>query len=218
MGNPLFDEALHLWKSNSGSVNPPTGRDRCIQKVWDRPVPEVLAASLFSKADATTGARLIASQQKESGAWLSVPPVSALGLRLDNYCIRVVVGLRLGSSLCLLHSCTQCGAWTEDTGLHALSCCRSKGRLPRHSALNDIVKRALVDADIPATLKPRGLCQGDERCPDGVSLIPWHMVEVWYGMSCVMTRLPEPTCLCSAQELDWCLIGLLQTNTPCMRI
>ena len=165
MGNPLFDEALYLWKSNSGSVNPPTGRDRYIQKAWDRPVAEVSAASLFSGADATTRARLLASQQKESGAWLSAPPVSALGLRLDNNCIRVAVGLRLGSSLFLPHSCIQCGAWTDDTGLHALSCRRSKGRLPRHSALNDIVKRALVAADIPATLEPREMRDAQMEYP-----------------------------------------------------
>ena len=142
----------------------------------------------------------------------------AMGLRLDNNCICIAVGLHLGSSLCLPNSCTQCGAWTEDTGLHALSCRRSKGRLPRHSALNDIVKRALVATDITA-LEPRGLCRGDERRPDGVSLIPWHVVEVWYGMPHVMTRLPEPTSLCLAQDLDWLLlIGLLQANAPCMRI
>ena len=155
------------WKSNSGSVDPPTGRQRCSQKAWDRPVAEVSAASLFSGADATTRARLLDSQQKESRACLSAPPVLALGLRLDNNCIHVAVGLRLSSFLCIPP------AWAEDTGLHPLSYRRSQSRLPHHLALNDIVKRALVAADIPATLEPRGLCQDDERRPDGVSLIPW---------------------------------------------
>ena len=59
------------------------------------------------------------------------------------------------------------------SGLHGLSCRRSQGRLPRHSALNDIVKRALSAVNIPATLEPRGLCRSDGKRPDGVSIIPW---------------------------------------------
>ena len=78
-----------------------------IQKAWDRPIAEVSAASLLSVSNVTTWARLLASQQKESGAWLSAPPVSVLGLRMDDdNCIRVAVGFRLVSSLCLPHSCT----------------------------------------------------------------------------------------------------------------
>ena len=105
-----------------------------------------------------------------------------------------------------------------DTGLHALSC-KSKGRLPHHSALNNIVKRALVAANIPATLEPCGLCRGDDRRPDGASLIPWVRGKSFFcGMLRVMTCLPEPICLCLVQGLDWLLIGLLRTNTTCMRI
>jgi hypothetical protein len=58
-----------------------------------------LASNLLSSAtDSITRARLLASQQKESGAWLSAPPpISTLGLRMGNDTIRVAVGLRLGS-------------------------------------------------------------------------------------------------------------------------
>ena len=117
-------------------------------------------------ADSINKARLLASQQKESGAWLSAPPVSALGLRMDNNTIRIAVGLRLGTALCLPHDCSQCGARVDETGVHALSCRRSQGRLPRHSSLNDIVKRALVAVKVPCTLEPRGLCRGDGKRPD----------------------------------------------------
>ena len=62
----------------------------------------------------------------------------------------------------------------DETRVHALSCHKSKGRLPRHSYLNDIIKRALTAIDIPCALEPRGLCRGDSRRPDGISIIPWE--------------------------------------------
>jgi hypothetical protein len=31
----------------------------------------------------------------------------------------------------------------------------------------------MASADIPCTLEPRGLCRGDGRRPDGISIIPW---------------------------------------------
>ena len=92
---------------------------------------------------------------------------------MDDDCVRVAVGLRLGCSLCLPHDCPLCGDRVEESGLYGLSCRRSQGRLPRHSALNDIIKRALSAVNIPATLEPRGLCRSDGKRPDGVSIIPW---------------------------------------------
>ena len=73
---------------------------------------------------------------------LNAPPVSALGLQMDNASLRIAVGLHLGSALCLPHDCAQCGAKVDETGIHALSCRRSQGRLPRHACLNDIIKPA----------------------------------------------------------------------------
>ena len=50
-------------------------------------------------------------------AWLRAPPMSALGLRTDDDCIRIAVGLRLGSALCLPHECAQCGAKVDESVL-----------------------------------------------------------------------------------------------------
>ena len=142
---PHKAEALRLWGSSSGSIDQPTGSSASVQKAWDRPVVRALASNLLSSAtDSITRARLLASQQKESGAWLSAPPISTLGLRMDNDTIRVAVGLRLGSALCHPHDCALCGASVSETGIHALCCRRSQGRLPRHAHLNDIVKRAMA--------------------------------------------------------------------------
>ena len=123
------EEALSLWKSCSGSVDPPTGNATGTQKAWNGPVAVASASSLISEASPISRARLLASQQKEAGAWLAAPPLSALGLRMDDS-ICVAVGLRLGSALCIPHACALCGAQLDETRVHALSCCKSKGKLP----------------------------------------------------------------------------------------
>ena len=178
---PQEEEALRLWKSCSGSVDPPTGNATGTQKAWNRPVAVASASSLISEASPIARARLLASQQKEAGAWLTAPPLSALGLRMDNDSIRVAVGLHLGSALCIPHDCALCGAQVDETGVHALSCRKSKGRLPHHSYLNDIIKHALMAIDIPCALEPRGLFRVDGRHPDGISVLPWEQVRclVW---------------------------------------
>lgn len=51
----------------------------------------------------------------EGGAWLATPPLSDLALHGSwPSCV--------GSALCILHDCTQCGAQVDETRVHALSC------------------------------------------------------------------------------------------------
>ena len=50
----------------------------------------------------------------------------------------VAIALRVGVDVCIPHSC-RC----KNEGLHGLSCRYRAGRFPRHSAMNDVVKRAL---------------------------------------------------------------------------
>jgi len=47
------------------------------------------------------------------------------------------------------------------------------GRHIRHSAVNDLIKRALASADIPAKLEPSSLSRDDGMWPDGLSTAPW---------------------------------------------
>ena len=48
------------------------------------------------------------------------------------------------------------------------------GRLPRHSAVNYLVKRSLSSIEVPSILEPPGLFRSDGRRVDGVSVIPWQ--------------------------------------------
>ena len=116
-------------------------------------------------------ARLRAVFSPHTGDWLNAPPITSVGLRLDNETLRIAVGLRLGSQLCLPHICP-CGSAVEENGVHGLSCRRSAGRHLRHNLVNDIVWRALLRAQIPSKKEPTGLADNGKR-PDGVTLIPW---------------------------------------------
>ena len=61
----------------------------------------------------------------------------------------------------------------DPLGRHGLSCKLQIGRHPRHSQVNDIVKRALGLAEIPARREPTGLCRKDGKRPDGLTLFPY---------------------------------------------
>ena len=117
-------------------------------------------------------ARLRAAAAPHTGAWLQALPSPSLGLHLDSATIRIAVGLRLGSKTCEPHKC-RCGAFVNNLGHHGLSCKYSSGRLPRHSQLNDVVKRSLNAAGIPSWLEPVGLDRGDGKRPDGLTAYPF---------------------------------------------
>ena len=47
--------------------------------------------------------------------------------------------------------------------------------------LNDLVRRTLSSANVPAVLEPPGLSREDNKRPDGLTLGPWNRVKslVW---------------------------------------
>ena len=118
--------------------------------------------------------RLLTAQQKETGAWLSAPHFS-LGLRLCDDSLLIAVGLRLNSPLCTPHLCPHCETHINTSGVHALSCRSIKGRLPRYTALNSIIHKALMSANIPSNLEPWGSCMSDGKRLDGLTITPWSI-------------------------------------------
>ena len=119
---PFKNEALALW-SQGHDTELPAGFNTPKQKAWDTPHIQATVSSLLSSADDASRGRLLASQRNEAGAWLSDPPVSSLGLRMDNHTVRIAVGLRLGTPLCSPHQC----ASVDSSGTHGLHCRRSAG-------------------------------------------------------------------------------------------
>ena len=157
---------------------------------------------------------MLASKQKESGAWLTSPPVSALSLRMGNETIQTAVGLRLGATLCVPHDCPRCGMQVDHSGVHGLSCRSSQGRVPRHTALNDIVHQALSAANVPSTLEPRGLCRSDGKRPDGLTIIPWAKGRalVW-DVTCWDSFTPSNIQMSSSRPL---FQGITVTPSACL--
>ena len=117
-------------------------------------------------------ARLLASAQPESGAWANVIPVPNLGTQLSPEELRIAIALRIGSKVCEKHRC-RCGENVDEYGFHLLSCRFSEGRLPRHTAMNDIIFRALKSSATPAILEPTGLNRDNNMRPDGVTIFPF---------------------------------------------
>ena len=142
---------------------------------------------LLSRSNQIDRARLLAAAAPHSGAWLSALPVECLGLLLPDEAVRVGVALRLGTPVQQPHRC-RCGTTTDSFGHHNLSCHRDPGRLPRHSAINDVMYRCLASAGLTAVLEPRGLNRGDGRRPDGVTLYPFrHGKMLLWDATCTNT-------------------------------
>jgi hypothetical protein len=74
-------------------------------------------------------------------------------------------------AVCALKACI-CGSALGRTGRHGLSCRKSAGRLSRHGAFNDIIKRAL-SSEVPHHLEPPSPMLDDGKGPDGMSKSPW---------------------------------------------
>ena len=161
-----------LWRQRGGGVSLPDDDDKGKQKNWDLPLAKIAHDGLLEGADQVTGARILAASCKESGLWLHALPVPQLGTLLDSDTFRIAIALRVGGDVCIPHRC-RCGRTMDSRGLHGLSCRFSAGRHPRHSALNDIVRRSLLSAGIPSILEPIGVDRGDGKRPDGITVFPF---------------------------------------------
>ena len=178
-------EAEEMWVRRSGGLDLPTDRFR--QKDWDIPLATVSREELLRGADQVGRARLLAATCKESGVWLNAVPVPSLGTQLDPEVLRIALALRIGAKVCEPHPC-RCGRVVDSRGLHGLSCRYSAGRHPRHSAMNDVVKRALLRAGLPSVLEPPGLDRGDGSRPDGITVFPFSRgISLVWDCTCVDT-------------------------------
>ena len=127
---------------------------------------------LDASPDLSSRVRLLAVATKESWSWLNAPPISSVGLCMDDDVICVAVELRLGVALCEPHQCRHCQADVDCCSTHGRSCCFSMGRFARHAAINDIIKRSLDAVKIPNHLEPTGLYRSDGKRPDGATIVP----------------------------------------------
>lgn len=184
-----LEDAKRAWLIACPSQNFPDHPK--LQRSWDDIICKLTADSLLIQCCTAERARLLAANTREAGYWLHAHPSPTTGTFLDPNTLRFAVCLRLGVPVCAPHRCP-CGSDVDPLGHHGLSCQRSAGRFSRHAALNDIIRRSLASANVPAVLEPTGILRNDGKRPDGMSLIPWSMgrVLVW-DATCVDTLAPS---------------------------
>ena len=168
----LLSEAENAIKIKYPNATLPAAEDIKEQRQWDSVICQEEFNALKNNSNQIHCARLLAAASPHSGAWIQALPSSNLGLHLDGESTRIAVALRLGAPVCEPHKC-RCGKQVNSLGHHGLSCSKSAGRLPRHSNLNDIIKRSLSAAGIPSWLEPVGLDKKDQRRPDGITVFPF---------------------------------------------
>ena len=175
------------WRNAADSAEPPAGDAARVQRAWDSVLADKVRSHLLSVSNQLGQARLLAAATPESGAWLHALPSASLGTLLDPPTLRVAVALRVGAEVCQPHRC-RCGSPADGLGHHALTCRLSAGRHPRHTALNDVIKRALQTVGVPSLLEPTGIDRGDGKRPDGMTLFPFTAGKslVW-DATCVNT-------------------------------
>ena len=163
-----FTAACDMWMARTSAVPPFDVRQKC----WDLPLVAAASATLLTTApNQAAVARLTAVSAPHAGAFLHAVPITACGTRLDDRSLRIAIALRLGAPVCAEHRCI-CGAVVDVSGTHGLSCRKSAGRLARHNAVNELIRRALLTAEIPSRLEPSKLSHSDHKRPDGVSTMP----------------------------------------------
>ena len=160
------------WMEQTGLTPLDEPRQRH-QRAWDRAAAKASYVQLLENSTEKVDlARLRAAAQPHSGAWLNAFPSASVGTLLDPDTLRTAVALRVGAQVCAPHRC-RCGADIDERGLHGLCCQLSAGRFPRHAELNNVIKRGLTTAGMPAVLEPAGLDRGDGRRPDGITTFPY---------------------------------------------
>ena len=186
----LDGEATAIWNRLSGSQDPPN--NQASQRAWDCLITEKTYNTLIQGSQSVGNqARLKAATGVYSGAWLESIPIPSVGTRLDDESVRVAVSLRLGTTVCLPHTC-RCRSAVQSNGLHGLNCSQTGGRHARHSELNTIIHRFLTSINQPFVLEPVGMTRSDGRRPDGLTLFPWQTGRplVW-DATCVATLAPS---------------------------
>ena len=146
------------------------------QSAWDKPIiSDDLPAVKSHFCDSFNTASLLAVSASHSGDWLHALPLATCGLKLDNEAIRIAVGFASASTCASLtsHRCPR-GKLFDARATHGLSCKHGAAKANRHHQLNDVVRCALVRANISSVLEPSVLSRGDGKRLDGMTLIPWQ--------------------------------------------
>ena len=83
----------------------------------------------------------------------------------------------------------------------------SGGRVTRHHAANESIRRALVSGGVPSVLEPVGGCKEDAKRPDGMTSSHGNVVALSCGISHALTQLPIKPISGLQKSRQSCLCG-----------
>ena len=196
----LLRDSIARWKNLNSRLVEPLAPESLRQKSWDLPIATLVLDDLINNStSASSRGRLMAVSAPNASAWLNAIPIHSLGLKLDNESLRIAVALRLGIKAAMPYTCA-CGFPVQGTATHGLDCRKSSGKHARHSAVNDIIHRALQAAGVPSQLEPSGLSRDDGKRPDGATIVPWSQGQclVW-DVTCINTTAASHINLASSR-------------------
>ncbi|ESN95706.1 hypothetical protein HELRODRAFT_179181 [Helobdella robusta] len=114
----------------------------------------------------------MAVKNELGSAWLRALPITPCGTRLDDSCVHVSLGLRLGAQIVTEYECA-CGARVDELGYHSLSCRLGPGKQARHTAVNEYLVQCFQKTGIPVIKEPMGLIEERAFRPDGYTITLW---------------------------------------------
>jgi len=76
--------------------------------------------------------------------------------------------------------------------VHSLICKHTAGRITRHQAINDVIAKAFVTADISVTKGPTGLSNKDNKRPDGLTPLTWDVTVICPLAQSYVTKYSTP--------------------------
>ena len=162
-----------------------------LQRQWDDIQSSSRYATFKSLLDLHWPSCLSSAAQPNSCAWMNCHMSTTIGTLLDNESFQTAISQILGLPVRSPHE-YRCSAMVDRCGLHSLSCRLSAGRLPRLSALNDIIKHALPSAGFNALLEPVGLDRGDGKRPGGMTVFPFSRGKcIIWDSTCVDSLSPS---------------------------
>ena len=105
---------------------------------------------------------------------MPLPPISSVGLRMDDSCLRIAVGLHLGTSICAPHIANT----VVPRCLHSVYMASTAGLVLAYETLCSQRHHTLLSLSCwsPLRLDPPGLLLSDGKRPDGMTLVPFLAV------------------------------------------
>lgn len=109
-----------------------------------------------------------------AGNWLSVVPLSALGLHLRSNEFLPLLKYRLGIPVYRSEGpCRACKLPSDAMGDHALGCAKTGDRIARHNMLRDVLFEAAASAALGPSKEEPHLLPGSQARPGDILIRRW---------------------------------------------